>query len=177
MQLGVKSLIDSYSKPKPRDFISHFTQKHHKMIKKDWIELEIGRIYNTERSIFDKLFKKNNQKYVLTLFNKNDKTQKMLMLTGETESQIMAMAIENIEPSVTTVEILFKNVLDEFELKLEYALINELNEDGHYKSIAKYCGKEKSKVFQARTVDLITLCLRHKSPIFIEKEIFEKSIN
>ncbi|MCL9770149.1 bifunctional nuclease family protein [Flavobacterium sp. HXWNR69] len=144
------------------------------MTKKDWIELEIGRIYNIERSIFEKVFKKNNQKYVLTLFNKNDKTQKMQILTGKTESQILAMAIENIEPPVQTMEILFKNVIREFELKLEYVLINELSEDGYYKSIAKYCGKEKCKEFQARTVDLITLCLRHSSPIYIEKEIFEK---
>jgi bifunctional DNase/RNase len=147
------------------------------MINKDWIELEVGRIFIIKRNIFKRLFKIGNQEYAITLFNKNNNAQKMFIVTGKTESQILAMAIEKIEPSVQTFEILFKSVVEEFEIKLEYALINEINEIGHYKSIVKYCGKEKSKIFQARTVDLITLCLRQNSPIYIEKEIFERNIS
>lgn len=146
------------------------------MISKDWVELEVEKIYIIKRNIFKKLFNRDNQKYALKLINKNDREQKMFIVTKKTESQIISMAIEKIEPSVQTVEILFKNVVEEFELKLEYMLINELNKEGYYKSIAKYCGKEKSKIFQARTVDLITLCIRQNSPIYIEKEIFEKNI-
>ncbi|MCU4190257.1 bifunctional nuclease family protein [Flavobacterium sp. HXWNR29] len=146
------------------------------MISKDWIELEVEKIYNIKSNLFEKLFRRDNQKYALKLINKNDRKQKMFIGTRKTESQTIALAIEKIEPSVETVEILFKNVVEEFGLKLEYMLINELNKEGHYKSIAKYYRKEKSKIFQARTVDLITLCLRQNSPIYIEKEIFEKNI-
>ena len=49
--------------------------------------------------------------------NSKEDKEKMFIGTRKTESQTIALAIEKIEPSVETVEILFKNVVEEFGLK------------------------------------------------------------
>ncbi|MCZ8198449.1 MAG: DUF151 domain-containing protein [Flavobacterium sp.] len=147
------------------------------MNKENWIELEIGRIYATEKSLKEKIFGSKNPKYVLILYNKNDRNEKISMVVGQNAGEMISTAIEKVIPEVPFIEVLFKNVIESFEIKLEYVLINGFNEEGYFKSIVKYNGKEKKLEFEARTVDLIALSLRHESPIYIEKNVFEKSLD
>lgn len=145
------------------------------MDQKDWIELKVGRIFGLKRSIFDILFRKKINNYALTLINNDNEEEKMYLLTGKYESQNLAMAIENIEPNVQTLELLFRHVIKEFDLKIDYVLICSVNSEGYYKSIVKFSSLNKNQIVEARTVDLISLGLRNKSKIYIEKELFENS--
>ena len=48
------------------------------MINENWVELEISRLYGTEKSLKEKIFGSKNPKYVLMLYNKNNRNEKYL---------------------------------------------------------------------------------------------------
>ncbi len=141
----------------------------------NYVELEVGGILNLKRSIYEKLTERKKEiNYVLTLLNKKDRTQILSILIGKSGAQSIAVEIEKMELPIQTLESLFKNVLESFEIKLDYILITEIDEKGYYKSKMKLTYNEKSTEFYGRTTDLILLALKHKSPIYIQKEKFEK---
>ena len=144
----------------------------------NYVELEVGRIYNVKRSFYEKLTERRKEiNYVLTLLNKEDKTQILSILIGQTEAQSIALEIEKLEIPVQTLESLFKNALESFEIYLDYVLITGIDEKGIYKSNMKLTSGEKSTELYGRTTDLVNLALKHKSPIYILKEEFEQHRN
>jgi bifunctional DNase/RNase len=141
----------------------------------NYVELEVGGILNLKRSFYERLTERKKEiNYVLTLLNKKDKTQILSILIGKSGAQSIAVEIEKMELPVQTLESLFKNVLESFEIKLDYVLITEIDDKGFYKSKVKLTHNEKSTELYGRTTDLLILALKHKRPIYIEREEFEK---
>jgi bifunctional DNase/RNase len=101
--------------------------------------------------------------------------RKLPIVIGAYEAQSIAIALEKeIKPPRPLTHDLFKNFADRFEIVVKQIIIHKLVDGVFYSSII--CERDGiEEIFDARTSDAIALALRFDAPIFIYKNILDKS--
>lgn len=101
--------------------------------------------------------------------------RKLPIVIGAYEAQSIAIALEKeIKPPRPLTHDLFKNFADRFDIVVKQVIIHKLVDGVFYSSII--CERDGiEEIFDARTSDAIALALRFESPIFIYKNILDKS--
>lgn len=93
---------------------------------------------------------------------------------GVFEANAIALKIENIVTPRPMTHDLLKNILDEFEIKVEKIVVNDVRDNTFYALI--YCQtRERSYIIDSRPSDAIALALRVGAPIFVEEEVVRKA--
>ena len=101
--------------------------------------------------------------------------RKLPIVIGAYEAQSIAIALEKeIKPPRPLTHDLFKNFADRFDIVVKQIIIHKLVDGVFYSSII--CERDGiEEIFDARTSDAIALALRFEAPIFIYKNILDKS--
>ncbi|MCB9426031.1 MAG: bifunctional nuclease family protein [Flavobacteriales bacterium] len=101
--------------------------------------------------------------------------RKLPIVIGAYEAQSIAIALEKeINPPRPLTHDLFKNFADRFDIVVKQVIIHKLVDGVFYSSII--CERDGiEEILDARTSDAIALALRFDSPIFIYKNILDKS--
>ncbi len=101
--------------------------------------------------------------------------RKLPIVIGAYEAQSIAIALEKeINPPRPLTHDLFKNFADRFDIVVKQVIIHKLVDGVFYSSII--CERDGiEEILDARTSDAIALALRFESPIFIYKNILDKS--
>ena len=93
---------------------------------------------------------------------------------GLIEASAIATELEKIQLARPMTHDLLKNILEKVQAKVEKIVINDLNDNTFYAQIHLSQGGQ-SWSMDSRPSDAIALALRTKSPIFVGKEVIEKS--
>lgn len=93
---------------------------------------------------------------------------------GLIEASSIATELENIQLSRPMTHDLLKNILDDIGVTVERVEVNDLADNTFYARISLKKG-QKSHVMDARPSDAIAVALRTKAPIFVAREVMEKS--
>lgn len=101
--------------------------------------------------------------------------RKLPIVIGAYEAQSIAIALEKeINPPRPLTHDLFKNFADRYDIVVKQVIIHKLVDGVFYSSII--CERDGiEEILDARTSDAIALALRFDSPIFIYKNILDKS--
>lgn len=93
---------------------------------------------------------------------------------GLIEASSIATELENIQLSRPMTHDLLKNILDEMKVTVERVEVNDLADNTFYARIK--LKKDKGfYVMDARPSDAIAVALRTKAPIFVARNVMEKS--
>ncbi len=110
---------------------------------------------------------------IIILKDKEEK-QALPIWIGLIEASAIATELEHIQLSRPMTHDLLKNVLDSMNIKVSKVMVTELRDNTFYaKIVLDNNGKESD--MDARPSDAIALALRTKSPIFVEKDVIDKS--
>jgi bifunctional DNase/RNase len=143
--------------------------------KPDQIELKIIGLGNIKKiSFWKKVFASQEPQYSIILSKKDDNLHRIGFVLGKNEAQSIAVFIEKKSAPIPFTHEFFKSATDEFNYKLDHILITKAANSDLFQSIMHYSGDTKKIELVARTADAIPLAIRHGSPIFIEKTVFEK---
>lgn len=93
---------------------------------------------------------------------------------GLIEASAIATELEKIQLSRPMTHDLMKNILDTLETKVVKVMISDLSDNTFYASIVLATAKGE-ETLDARPSDAIAIALRTKSPIFVAKQVMEKS--
>ncbi|MES2680649.1 MAG: bifunctional nuclease family protein [Bacteroidota bacterium] len=113
-------------------------------------------------------------RYYLTLKGKDDPGKSLVMGIGEFEGQSIAIVIEKMTPTRPLPHDLFKTATLKFGFELHSILINQLDAEGYFSSLIKYSDGQKVVEVAARPADAIALALRHESPIYVARNVYEQ---
>lgn len=93
---------------------------------------------------------------------------------GLIEASAIATELEKIQLSRPMTHDLIKNILGELEAKVVKVMVTDLADNTFFASVVlDHNGKEI--VMDARPSDALAIALRTKSPIFVAKQVVEKS--
>ena len=93
---------------------------------------------------------------------------------GAFEATAIAFALQGVETARPMTHDLFKNVLDDFKVKVESVLVNDLIDGTFYAEITMYQNEEKYLI-SARPSDAIALAVRMDVPIFAEEKVLDEA--
>ena len=93
---------------------------------------------------------------------------------GPVEANAIALQIENVAPPRPMTHDLLKNVLAELGARLVRVIIASLRDNTFYAYLELERGGEVLLV-DARPSDAIALCLRTKTPVFVEAHVLEQA--
>ena len=143
--------------------------------KVDLIELEVEGINNANNTSFlKKIFTSNKPIYNLILSKKDETNKRVPIVIGEFEGQSIAIVLEKLTPKRPLIHDVFKSTVDKFNYKLDRVVITKIDNDFIFHSTIYYSDKTKTIDVDSRVSDAIALALRHNSPIYINKETFDK---
>lgn len=142
------------------------------------ITLQISSLTRARRSLWERLSIKRRKahSYVLMLAETGGAGRHMPVLIGEFEAQAIAIVLEMLQPARPLAHDLFKAAVGKFGYALDHVLINAVNEDGVFYTLMQYSKGEEKVMLDARLSDAIALALRHDSPVYIDKAVFDKYI-
>ena len=129
------------------------------------VELSVNRISYSQSQ---------NGAYALIL-EELDGERKLPVVIGGFEAQSIAIALDKeIQPPRPLTHDLFKNLADNYDIKIKQVIINKLVDGIFYSTIV--CERHKEEeIFDARTSDAIALALRFESPIYTYDKILDKA--
>ncbi len=93
---------------------------------------------------------------------------------GLLEATSIASALRNIKFDRPMTHDLFKNFIDNLEIKVSKVEVCDLKDNTFYAKIY-FVSPEKSFNMDARPSDAIAIALRFDAPIYVDDKIFEKS--
>lgn len=93
---------------------------------------------------------------------------------GLIEASAIATELEKIQLSRPMTHDLIKNILGELDVKAVKVMITDLSDNTFFASVV-LDHKGKEIVMDARPSDALAIALRTKSPIFVAKQVIEKS--
>ena len=104
-----------------------------------------------------------------------DGERKLPIVIGGFEAQSIAIALDKeIQPPRPLTHDLFKNLADNYDIKIKQVIINKLVDGIFYSTVV--CERHKEEeIFDARTSDAIALALRFESPIYTYDKILDKA--
>tara|TARA_B100000886_G_scaffold168599_1_gene115372 strand:+ start:65 stop:628 length:564 start_codon:yes stop_codon:yes gene_type:complete len=129
------------------------------------VELSVNRISYSQSQ---------NGAYALIL-EEVDGKRKLPIVIGGFEAQSIAIALDKeIEPPRPLTHDLFKNLADNYDIKIKQVIIHKLV-DGIFFSTLICKRDNEEEIFDARTSDAIALALRFQSPIYTYDKILDKA--
>ena len=129
------------------------------------VELSVNRISYSQSQ---------NGAYALIL-EEVDGKRKLPIVIGGFEAQSIAIALDKeIEPPRPLTHDLFKNLADNYDIKIKQVIIHKLV-DGIFFSTVICERNNEEEIFDARTSDAIALALRFQSPIYTYDKILDKA--
>jgi len=129
------------------------------------VELSVNRISYSQSQ---------NGAYALIL-EEIEGERKLPIVIGGFEAQSIAIALDKeIQPPRPLTHDLFKNLANNYEIKIKQVIIHKLVDGVFYASLI--CERDAiEEIIDARTSDAIALALRFSAPIFTYKNILEKA--
>ncbi len=98
--------------------------------------------------------------------------RRLPIVIGGFEAQAIAVAVEKMTPNRPLTHDLFKNTLDNFDIKVEEIIINDLVDGIFYAQLA--CIQDDNTfIIDSRTSDAIAMAVRFECPIFTYEFIME----
>jgi len=129
------------------------------------VELAVNRISYSQSQ---------NGAYALILEEIEGK-RKLPIVIGGFEAQSIAIALDKeIQPPRPLTHDLFKNLANNYEIKIKQVIIHKLLDGIFFSSIICERNNEE-EIFDARTSDAIALALRFESPIYTYDKILDKA--
>jgi len=115
-----------------------------------------------------------NGAYALIL-SEQEGDRQLPIVIGAAEAQSIAIALEKeIQPPRPLTHGLFRNLANNFNIKVKQVIIHKLIDGIFYSSLI--CESEGvEKIIDSRTSDAIAIALRFRAPIFTYKDILEKA--
>ena len=115
-----------------------------------------------------------NGAYALIL-EEMDGKRKLPIVIGGFEAQSIAIALDkDIQPPRPLTHDLFKNLANNYNIKIKQVIIHKLIDGIFFSSII--CARNnEEEIFDARTSDAIALALRFDSPIYTYNKILDKA--
>ena len=129
------------------------------------VELSVNRISYSQSQ---------NGAYALIL-EEIEGERKLPIVIGGFEAQSIAIALDKeIQPPRPLTHDLFKNLANNYEIKVKQVIIHKLVDGIFFSSII--CERDnEEEIFDARTSDAIALALRFESPIFTYDKILDNA--
>ncbi|MEE9591131.1 MAG: bifunctional nuclease family protein [Thermodesulfobacteriota bacterium] len=93
---------------------------------------------------------------------------------GVLEASAIATELEKIQPTRPMTHDLLKSILDKIKLAVSRIVVTDLKDNVYYATIYMISDNCEYEI-DARPSDAIAVALRSNSPIFVDKEVFEKS--
>ncbi|MBN1289886.1 MAG: bifunctional nuclease family protein [Actinobacteria bacterium] len=113
-----------------------------------------------------------NQPIVLLQEEKGERS--LPIWIGAFEATAIAFALQGVETARPMTHDLFKNVLDDFQVKVESILVNDLVDGTFFAEITMF-QNEKKYLVSARPSDAIALAVRMDVPIFAEEKVLDEA--
>lgn len=110
----------------------------------------------------------------IIILKDQDKKNALPIWIGLIEASAIATELEKIELSRPMTHDLLRNVLQELNVKVERIEVNDLQDNTFYARIYLHADG-KDFIIDSRPSDAIALALRTHSPIFVAKNVMEKS--
>src|SRR3989338_8125800 len=133
------------------------------MAPKEFIEMKVtGLTIDPFTSMPIVILKDNEEKHILPIW------------IGLIEASAIATELEKIQLTRPMTHDLMKNILDQAGVSLVKVVIHSLSDNTFYAQIVLK-QNDKEWAVDARPSDGMAMALRMKAPIFVEKEVIEKS--
>jgi uncharacterized protein len=106
------------------------------------------------------------------ILNEDFGSRRLPIIIGNFEAQAIAVAVENLNPNRPLTHDLFKNTLEEFNIKIEEIIINDLVEGIFFAQMI--CNQDGNiSIIDSRTSDAIAMAVRFNAPIYTYEFILE----
>lgn len=113
----------------------------------------------------------SSHNYAVILSEKEGE-RRLPIVIGGFEAQAIAVAVEKMTPNRPLTHDLFKNTLDNFDIKVEEIIINDLIDGIFYAQLA--CVQDGNTfIIDSRTSDAIAMAVRFECPIYTYEFIME----
>lgn len=93
---------------------------------------------------------------------------------GLIEASSIATELEHIQLSRPMTHDLMRSIIEQLGASVEHVAVTSLSDNTFYAEILLKCGKQEWRM-DTRPSDAIALALRTKAPIFVSKQVIEKS--
>lgn len=108
------------------------------------------------------------------ILNEDFGDRRLPIIIGNFEAQAIAVAVENLNPNRPLTHDLFKNTLEEFNIKIEEVIINDLVEGIFFAQMV--CNQDGNvSIIDSRTSDAIAMAVRFNAPIYTYEFILESA--
>ena len=97
------------------------------------------------------------------------------IVIGQWEAQSIAWNMQGIEMQRPLTHDLFKNFLDDADIKMTKVIIDNLKENTFYAKINFDINSDKQIIIDSRPSDAVAIALRMDAPIFVMEDVFEKA--
>lgn len=97
------------------------------------------------------------------------------IVIGQWEAQSIAWNMQGIEMQRPLTHDLFKNFLDDADIKMTKVIIDNLKENTFYAKINFDVNSDKRIIIDSRPSDAVAIALRMDAPIFVTEDVFEKA--
>lgn len=97
------------------------------------------------------------------------------IVIGQWEAQSIAWNMQGIEMQRPLTHDLFKNFLDDADIKMTKVIIDNLKENTFYAKINFDIKSDKQIIIDSRPSDAVAIALRMDAPIFVTEDVFEKA--
>lgn len=97
------------------------------------------------------------------------------VIIGKQEAMAMAITLEQMASKLPLTMDLFKNATEAFGYKLDTVVIDKLDEEGTFHSTMSYSNNDKKVELHARLSDAVTMALKCNVPIYMVREIFDRT--
>ncbi len=107
---------------------------------------------------------------------KDEETKNVLPIwIGPLEASSILLKLENITPPRPMTHDLIINFIEQNNIKIKKIIITELENNTYFSKILYKAGL-KNKEVDARPSDAISIALRTKAPVYVNKKIIENTI-
>ena len=108
---------------------------------------------------------------------KDEKTKNVLPIwIGPLEASSILLELEHITPPRPMTHDLFANFIKQNNIKIKKIIITELNNNTYFAKIIYKAGL-KTKEMDARPSDAISIALRTKAALFVNKKVIENTFS
>jgi len=106
---------------------------------------------------------------------KNEETKQILPIwIGPLEASSILLELEHITPPRPMTHDLFVNFIKQNSIKIKKVIITELNNNTYFAKII-YRANFKNKEMDARPSDAISIALRTKAPVYVNKKVIDNT--
>jgi len=110
----------------------------------------------------------------LLLLKEKEGRRRMPIVIGGPEAQAIAVVLENMKPQRPFTHDTFKNVMDNFHLRLKEVLVYNLVDGIFYAKLIITDGITEHEI-DSRSSDAIAMAVRYNAPIFVYNFILDKA--